>query len=124
MEEIVVEEVTEEETTVKDLKEREEKAKAIKASIDKEVNRYHSRNQYYGFLKSGCQAKRSVLNNTGSSFVEPIPPSVSGSTSGKKRNKKCQCGSGMKYKNCCLVKHNSLSVERADARKSRESSDE
>lgn len=39
---------------------------------------------------------------TAKNHIKPPPPKESGKRQG--RNDKCQCGSGKKYKKCCLMK--------------------
>jgi uncharacterized protein YchJ len=112
----VVEDKSEEEIKIEnELKEKEKKIKELEDTIRKEIIKQHSRRNYYSFLRSGCKGIRQCKKF--SSFSESIPNNVKGATSGKKRNKDCSCGSGKKYKKCCLMEHRNKQEQRACNRK-------
>ena len=94
-----------------------EKIEELKEKLKREMTRYHNRNNFYRFLRSGCRSNSSLLNNNKSNFIEPISDNTSGATSGKGRNKKCCCGSDLKYKKCCLLKQIENASIRAESKK-------
>jgi uncharacterized protein YecA (UPF0149 family) len=81
-------------------------------NVSKLERMYKTRNEWNSFLKSSKKPSKEnhpmMSGENGkvvrSMFPKEAPISKGNPTKGTLRNKKCSCGSGKKYKNCCYYK--------------------